>query len=818
MAIDFSAAFPRQNLQYKSKGKEWRHQCVDWIASRSYFHYAPVRLNAVNMKINYDLMNGIIHMEDVAKIINPDNLSMSFIPDKIQHYPIINSKINTLRGEEAARAFNWHAIVTNPNAISKIEENKHQQFLQSIQDIVESPDLDQTQAENQVRETKDYFDYDWQDVREVGCNELLRHYMKEQNFKQTFNNGFVDACANNVEVYQCGIHGGEPFMCKLNPLKLRSYRSGYSNRLEDADIVAYEDYWSPGRIFEVYYDELSQSDIKKLTDLYGEYGGVSPTGAAGNYNEAYPFYGQEAVFVDGGNEVDWVLDELDTMEGGLGSNLIPYDVAGNIRVVQVWWKSLRKIYSVKSFDPETGEEVLDFYPETYVPDEDAGEVATPLWINEMWQGTKIGDDIYVGIHPCVVQHNSISNPSRCHSGIVGTIYNINESRPYSLVDMMKPYNYLYDAVHAKLVDLIATNWGKLLELDLALKPKNWEVEKWIYFARKNKTLIKDSFNEGNKGAALGKLAGGLNNASKGYIDADWGQSIQNYIEILQWTKDSMSELVGINRQREGNTYNRETVGGIERAVLQSSYITDWLFQQHDDTKRRVLECFLEYAKAAIRGRSKKFQYIMSDGSRRMMEINGDLFCENDYGIVVDNSIDSQKLESQIETIAQAALQNQFRFSSILKLYTSASIQEKIRIIEKAEKDMAEQQAQTQQAEQQLAQQQIQAQMQQKQMEIDNKNALAELDAQTKIQVAEINSRAEYMRLGIYAEENDEQLVHDKLDVEREKLAAEIQKLNKEFELGKDKLKLEERKYKDEIASKEKIEHAKLAKASSTKKQ
>ena len=780
MAIDFNAAFPRQNLPYKSKGKAWRKACTDWIANRSYFHYSPVRLSTVNMKINYDLMNGIIHMEDVAKIINPDNLSMSFIPDKIQHYPIINSKINTLRGEEAARAFNWHAIVTNPNAISKIEENKKQQFFASIQDIVESPELDQTQAENQVRDTKDYYDYDWQDFRELGANELLRHYMKEQNFKQSFNNGFVDACANNVEAYQCGIYGGEPFMCKLNPMKIRSYRSGYSNRLEDADIIAYEDYWSPGRIFEVFYDELTPEDVKKLTDKYGEFGGMSPTGAAGNYNEAYPFYGQEAVFVDGGNEVDWVMDELDTMEGGLGSNLLPYDVAGNIRVVQVWWKSLRKIYSVKSFDPETGEEVLDFYPETYVPDESAGEVATILWINEMWQGTKIGDDIYVGIHPCLVQHNSISNPSRCHSGIVGTIYNINESRPYSLVDMMKPYNYLYDAVHAKLVDLIATNWGKLLELDLALKPKNWEVEKWIYFARKNKTLIKDSFNEGTKGAATGKLAGGLNNASKGYIDADWGQSIQNYIEILQWTKDSMSELVGINRQREGNTYNRETVGGIERAVLQSSYITDWIFQQHDDTKRRVLECFLEYCKAAIRGRSKKFQYIMSDGSRRMMEINGDLFCENDYGIVIDNSIDSQKLESQIETIAQAALQNQFRFSSILKLYTSASIQEKIRIIEKAEKDMAEQQAQTQQAEQQLAQQQIQAQMQQKQMEIDNKNALAELDAQTKLQVAEINSRAEYMRLGIYAEENDEQLVHDKLEVEREKLRNELTKLDKEI--------------------------------------
>lgn len=784
---------------------------MDWCAARTYFQYSPVRQSVVKMKVNYDLMNGIIHMEDVARIINPDNLSMSFIPDKIQHYPIINAKINTLRGEEAARVFDWRAIVTNPNSVSKIEEDKKNAFFQAIQGVIEDQQLDQTQAENKLRDIKDYFDYDWQDFRELGANELLKHYAKEQNFKQTFNNGFVDACANSIEAYQCGIRGGEPFMVKLNPMKLRTYRSGYSNRIEDSDVIAYEDYWSRGRIFEVFYDELSKKDVEKLTNPDSDTGGESYLGAAGNVNEAYEFYGEDGIYPGATAEFDSVLDDLAEMDGGIGSNLLPYDVIGNVRVVQVWWKSLRLIYKVKSFDPETGEEVLDFYPETYVPDEDAGEVATPLWVNEMWQGTKIGKDIYVGIHPCLVQHNSISNPSRCHSGIVGTIYNINESRPYSLVDMMKPYNYLYDAVHAKLVDMIATNWGKLLELDLAMKPKNWEVEKWIYFARKNKVLIKDSFNEGTKGAATGKLAGGMNNASKGYVDADWGQSIQNYIEILQWTKDSMSDLVGINRQREGNTYNRETVGGIERAVLQSSYITDWLFQQHDDTKRRVLECFLEYAKASLRGRSKKFQYIMSDGSRKIMTINGDLFCENDYGIVVDNSMDSQKLESRIDTVAQAAMQNQFRFSSILRLYTSASIQEKIRIIEHAEKEMAEQAEQQQQQQLQVQQQKIQADMQAKQAEVEQKDRLAQLDSDTRIRIAEINSQAEYLRLGIYEDQNNEELRREEMDIDREKLRNEILALDKELNFKRDEL-----KQKKEIELK-KIEAQKQAKKSTSSK-
>ena len=819
--MDFSVAYPPQKLPFKSKGDKWRKQCIDWGASRTYFNYSPVRKSVVHMKINYDLLNGIIHMEDVAAILNPGNIATAFIPEKIQHYPIINSKINTLRGEEAARTFDWKVIVTNPYSVSKIEEDKKREFFQMVQDLVQDVNLDQQEAEKQMQEAQEYYDYNWQDIREIRANELLRHYSKEQNFKQKFNDGFVDACANSTEVYQCGIVGGEPVLTKLNPMKLRTFGAGYSNRIEDADIIIYEDYWSRGRIVDTFYDDLTPKDIKWLSDEIPDMGGQGPLGAAGSYNEAYPFIpgyrlsGEDGIVVDGSlDNIGFVYDAFADFGGGIGSNLLPYDVAGNVRVLRVWWKSKRKIYKVKSYDPVTGEEVFDFYSETYIPDKDAGEEATPLWINEAWEGTKIGENIYVGIRPCLVQFNSISNPSRCHFGIVGTIYNINEAKPYSLVDMMKPYNYLYDAIHAKLVDLIATNWGKLLEMDLAMKPKNWEVEKWMYFARANKVLIKDSFNEGNKGAATGKLAGGLNNASKGYIDADWGQSIQNYIELLQWTKDSMSDLVGINRQREGNTYNRETVGGIERAVLQSSYITDWLFQMHDDTKKRVLECFLEVAKAAMRGRSKKFQYILSDYSRKVMDIDGDEFAECDYGLVVDNSQETQKLESRIDTIAQAAAQNQFRVSSLLKLYSSASMQEKIRIIERDERQMQQQQQEQLQQQQQIEQQKIQAEMQAKQMEMQQKDALNQRDNETKIRVAEINSQAEYLRLGIYAEENDEELVHEKLDIEREKLAESIRQFDREL-----RAKDEERKDKKEIELR-KIEAQKQiakAKGSSTKK-
>ena len=221
--------------------------------------------------------------------------------------------------------------------------------------------------------------------------------------------------------------------------------------------------------------------------------------------------------------------------------------------------------------------------------------------------------------------------------------------------MMKPYNYLYDVIHDRLNKLIAKNWGKIITLDLAKVPERWDVEKWLYFAKTNNIAVVDSSKEGNKGAATGKLAGGLNNASSGVIDAELGNTIQQYTNLLEFIKMEMSEVAGITKQREGQVANRETVGGVERATLQSSHITEYLFLIHDDVKKRTLEAFLETAKIALKGRSKKFQYLLSDGSIQIMNIDGDEFAEADYGLVVDNSNGLQELQQKMDMLAQAAL-------------------------------------------------------------------------------------------------------------------------------------------------------------------
>lgn len=783
---------PPQQLPFNRKNKVWRKKHLDWADSKTFFNYSLVRKSVIHKKINYDLLNGKLHMSDMELILNPEQLKAGFIPDRLQHYPIINSKLNVLRGEERKRVFDARVVITNPNAVSEIENNKKNEILQRLQAWVSTNFESEEEANKELDKINDYYSYEWQDMREIRANALLKHYMAEYNMPLMFNKGFMDAMAVGEEIYQCDIVGGEPVINKINPLKIRVFKSGYSNRIEDADLIILEDYWSPGQVIDTFYDSLTKKDleyIEKLPDHVGQ----SATDSMDNIDDRYGFVNNQMI----GDEISTEGFFWDPLGGydGINNSLLPYDVAGNLRVLRVYWKSRRRIKKIKSYDPQTGEETYSFYPETRVVNKEAGEEEQIFYINEAWEGTKIGTDIYINMRPRIVQYNRLSSPSRCHFGIVGSIYNLNDTRPFSLVDMMKPYSYLYDTIHDRLNKLIARNWGSMIRLDFAKKPRGWDVEKWLYYAKTMGLAVEDSFNEGTIGAATGKIAGALNNASTGVINAADANQIQQYINMLEFIKMEMSEVAGITKQREGQVSNRETVGGVERSMVQSSHITEWLFTIHEDVKKRALECFLETAKIALKGQSKKFQYILSDNSMRIMEINGDEFAEADYGLVVDTSNNSQELNSKLDTLAQAALQNStLSFSTIMKLFSSSSLAEKQRLVEKDERNIQERQAQAQQEQLKVQQQEAEYKNQIEQAKLQQEDVLNQRDNETKILIAQmqINSQNDIIQEPEYSQES------------KDKLLEQIKEFDAKMKLERDKLEFEKIKHSEDNALKDKI--------------
>ena len=168
---------PPQQLPFSKKTKKWRKQVMDWADSKTFFNFSLVRNSVIHKKINYDLLNGKLHMEDLELIINPDDIQAGYIPDRIQHYPIMNSKLNVLRGEESKRVFDFKVVVTNPNAVAEIENNKKQELFQRMQQLIQNTAQSEEQMNAELDKINQYYSYEWQDIREIRANALLNHYV-----------------------------------------------------------------------------------------------------------------------------------------------------------------------------------------------------------------------------------------------------------------------------------------------------------------------------------------------------------------------------------------------------------------------------------------------------------------------------------------------------------------------------------------------------------------------------------------------------------------------------------------------------------------
>jgi len=764
-----TAGFPRQKLPTSKKSKKWRKQHLDWADRNSYLFNTGIRRSLKGKKINYDLFNGILHESDMKKILNPLNKRVGLIPKDIQHYPIINNPINTLVGEESRRRHDYTIKVCNDDAVSDIERNKLEDAKGKILELIKNTNSSEEEITKEIEQLEKYYNYSWQDLREVRANWLLKHYIKELDFDRKLNEGFKDVCIDSEEIYQFDVVSGEPTFEVLNNRKVYTIRSGYSSRIEDSDIIILDDYWSPSKVLDVFYDKLTNKDVEYIETISNE--NLTQSDSMGNIDETAAFLHAPLVTEDvTENSIDSFVWMGNNFSGLPNSSYT--DSVGNLRVLRIYWKSKRKIKKVTSYDPQTGEKIESFRDETYKINPLVGEESEDLWINEIWEGTKVGKEVYINMQPKPIQYLRLSNPSVCHAGIIGQIYNTNQSKPVSLLDKMKPYQYLYNAVKDRLNKTIAKNYGKILELDKARMPSGWDYQKWLYFIEQDNISVVDSFKEGNKGAATGKMAGNFNTSGRP-LDLEVGNSMQMYIGLLEYLKAEMYEISGINKQRQGQVDSRETVGGVERAISGSSHITEEMFSIHDNVRKRCLTTLLETAKIALKGNSKKLQYITDDKIMTMLDVDGDEFAELDYDVVVDNDMGDIELKQKLEQLAHAGLQNQtLSFSTIMKIFTDPSLTSIMRRIEQDEMSAKQRSSEDAQNQNKQVQAQIASNEQLEKLKMELEDIKNKRDNDTKIQVALIGKEGDYTE--------DDSLDFEKIQIQRDKLDQDYELKNRDL--------------------------------------
>lgn len=758
----YNSAFPRQKLPLSKKGKKWQEDCVNYIIgegnvtsggnSTSYYG---------ELQTYYNLYNSIFDEKDFKSITNPFKVEDGF-PATPHDFNIIRPKVDLLIGEETKRPLNFRVIRTSQEATSEMQEKEKQMILQYIEAAITanmSPEEAQ-QFQQQLQsgeimppeQIAKYMDKDYKDIVENTAYHSLTYLREKLDLDNEFIKGWKDGLISGREIYYVGVLNAEPYAERVNPICFSYDKSPDLDFIEDGSWCCRKMRMPITEVYDRYYDKLEEKDLDKLEEMIGSTPGR-------NLGDRSP--------VDMGIQLR-IYDN--PIFEGAGKSL-----------VNVWhccWKSFKKIFYVTTTD-DAGQPQINIVDETYQPV--GNEVSIePDWIIEVWEGYRAGSDLYFGIQPIEYQHVSIDNPNSQKLPYCGAIYSNTNSKPRSLVSILKPLQYMYIVLWYRLELAIARDKGKVVNMDITQIPKSMNISpaKWMHYLSSVGVNFINPYEEGwNIPGREGGKPAQFNQITA--LDLTMSNVIAEYIQLMDKIEELAGTISGITQQREGAVSSSEMVGNVERSVVQSSHITEPLFWVHNQCKRRVLNMLLNTAKGAWEETGKqKLQYIFDNGERAFLDITPKFYYEDMDVFVSDTSKDLENIQ-KLQQLIQPAMQNGASLLEAAEILTN----DNFNIIKQKLKDMQTRQEQVQQQQQEAeAQQQQQLQQMQnesKQQELMLQEAQMDLqryqidqDNQTKIAVAQINAYR-----GTEELDQDQNGIPDPIEIGKQ--AIEQQKINQE---------------------------------------
>lgn len=758
----YNSAFPRQKLPLSKKGKKWQEDCVNYIIgegnvtsggnSTSYYG---------ELQTYYNLYNSIFDEKDFKSITNPFKVEDGF-PATPHDFNIIRPKVDLLIGEETKRPLNFRVIRTSQEATSEMQEKEKQMILQYIEAAITakmSPEEAQ-QFQEQLQsgeimppeQIAKYMDKDYKDIVENTAYHSLTYLREKLDLDNEFIKGWKDGLISGREIYYVGVLNAEPYAERVNPICFSYDKSPDLEFIEDGSWCCRKMRMPITEVYDRYYDKLEEKDLDRLEEMIGSTPGR-------NLGDRSP--------VDVGIQLR--IYDNPIFEGS-GKSL-----------VNVWhccWKSFKKIFYVTTTD-DAGQPQINIVDETYQPV--GNEVSVePDWIIEVWEGYRAGSDLYFGIQPIEYQHVSIDNPNSQKLPYCGAIYSNTNSKPRSLVSILKPLQYMYIVLWYRLELAIARDKGKVVNMDITQIPKSMNISpaKWMHYLSSVGVNFINPYEEGwNIPGREGGKPAQFNQITA--LDLTMSNVIAEYIQLMDKIEELAGTISGITQQREGAVSTSEMVGNVERSVVQSSHITEPLFWVHNQCKRRVLNMLLNTAKGAWEETGKqKLQYIFDNGERAFLDITPKFYYEDMDVFVSDTSKDLENIQ-KLQQLIQPAMQNGASLLEAAEILTN----DNFNIIKQKLKDMQTRQEQIQQQQQEAeAQQQQQLQQMQneaKQQELMLQEAQMDLqryqidqDNQTKIAVAQINAYR-----GTEELDQDQNGIPDPVEIGKQ--AIEQQKINQE---------------------------------------
>ena len=727
----YNSTFPQQKLPLSKKNEDWQHSCVNYIIGEgNVVSGGMTKTRFGEMQTYYNLYNSIFDEKDFKRVTNPFKVDDGF-PATPQDFNIIRPKIDLLIGEETKRPMNFRVVRTSQEAASELMEKEKQMLMQYIMAAItarmseeEAAQFQEQLANGEVMPPQaiaKYMERDYKDVIENTAYHTLVYLKEKLNIDNEFIKGWKDALIAGTEIYYVGVLNDEPYMERVNPLYFSYDKSPDLEYIEDGSWCCRRMRLPVAEIYDRYYDKLTEKDLNKLNEML--------TGTPMN---------------DRGEKDP--VDNFNSIQMHIYDNPV-YDQKSRY-CINVWhccWKSFKKIYYVTTLD-EAGQ------PQVTIVDETYKKVGTELsvetdWIVEVWEGYRAGSDLYFGIQPIEYQHISIDNPNSQKLPYCGCIYSNTNSRPRSLVSILKPLQYMYIVLWYRLELAIARDKGKVINMDITQIPKSMNItpDRWMHYLSSVGVNFINPYEEGwNIAGREGGKPATFNQITS--LDLTMSNVIAEYIQLMDKIEILAGTISGITTQRQGEISTSELVGNVERSVVQSSHITEPLFWAHNQCKRHVLNMLLNTAKGAWEQTGKKkLSYIFDNGERAYLDIADKFYYEDMDVFVSDTSKDLENIR-KLQQLIQPAMQNGASLLEAAEILTNDNfniIKQKLQEMQKRQEDQIKQQ---QEAEQNAQMQLQQMQNEQREQELMLEEAKMDLerykidaDNQTKIAVAEIST-------------------------------------------------------------------------------
>lgn len=728
----YNSSFPRQKLPLSKKTEQWQHDCVNYIIGESNVVSGggQSKTRFGEMQTYYDLYNSIFDEKDFKRITNPFKVEDGF-PASPQDFNIIRPKVDLLIGEETKRPLNFRVVRTSQEAASELQEKEKELLMNYIMAVITArmgPE-EQQQFQQQLQNGEimppeaiaKYMDKDYKDVVENTAYHTLVYLKEKIGFDNEFVKGWKDALIAGTEIYYVGILNSEPYLERVNPLYFSYDKSPDLEFIEDGSWCCRRMRMPVAEIYDRYYDKLTEKDLNKLEEMM--------TGRPSND-----------------------LGEKDPVDNFVHINMHIYDNPVYDQktryAINVWhccWKSFKKIFYVTTLD-EMGQPQVDVVDETYI--KTGTEISVePDWIIEVWEGYRAGSDLYFGIQPLEYQHVSIDNPNSQKLPYTGAVYSNANSKPRSLVSILKPLQYMYIVLWYRLELAIARDKGKVINMDITQIPKSMGItpDRWMHYLSSVGVNFINPYEEGwNIPGREGGKPAQFNQLTA--LDLTMSNVIAEYIQLMDKIEQLAGTISGITEQRMGEISTSELVGNVERSVIQSSNITEPLFWVHNQCKRRALNMLLNTAKGAWEETGKKkLSYVFDNGERAFIDIANKFYYEDMDVFVSDTSKDLENIQ-KLQQLIQPAMQNGASLLEAAEVLTNDNfniLKQKLKDMQTRQEQAAQQQ---QEAEAQQAQQLQQMQNEMREQELMLEEAKMDLerykidaDNQTKIAVAEISA-------------------------------------------------------------------------------